>query len=315
WQAIAAKPQQMIDLVEPGDLIGPLEQQASLATGVVVGTSVVSAGADKACETLTSSGASSSVASISLGTTATISITQPKYREAFRYLPPYPSLVEQQYINEIQLQRGFWLLSHFIEQYGTADQIEAEKLGISVEALVCRRISEIPAGSDGLFVQPFWSPGVIYPGPEARGSIVGFTPNHQRNHLYRALIEGILYSLKEGLERLKRISPEPISLIRISGGGSQSDVVMQMASDIFNLPCETLHTHETSGLGAAIAVAKCTGYYSNIAQAAQAMSKIGQRFEPQADAVLYQQIYQQHSRYIYRHLKPFYQKYAGVFSH
>ncbi len=315
WQAIAAKPQQMIDLVEPGDLIGPLEQQASLATGLVVGTSVVSAGADKACETLTSSGASSSVASISLGTTATISITQPKYREAFRYLPPYPSLVEQQYINEIQLQRGFWLLSHFIEQYGTADQIEAEKLGISVEALVCRRISEIPAGSDGLFVQPFWSPGVIYPGPEARGSIVGFTPNHQRNHLYRALIEGILYSLKEGLERLKRISPEPISLIRISGGGSQSDVVMQMASDIFNLPCETLHTHETSGLGAAIAVAKCTGYYTNIAQAAQAMSKIGQRFEPQADAVLYQQIYQQHSRYIYRHLKPFYQKYAGVFSH
>lgn len=311
WQAIAATPQQMTELVEPGDLIGQLTSEASRATGLDIGTNIVSAGGDKACETLTSGAASSSVASISLGTTATISVTQPQYKEAFRYLPPYPSLVEQQYINEIQLQRGFWLLSHFIEQYGTSDQLEAEKLGISVESLVCRRIADIPAGSDGLFVQPFWSPGVIYPGPEARGSIVGFTPNHQRNHLYRALIEGILYSLKEGLVRLQRISPVPITLVRISGGGAQSEVVMQMAADIFNLPCETLHTYETSGLGAAIAVAKCSGYYPSVADAAQAMSKVGKRFEPSVDAKRYQQIYQQHSRFIYRYLKPFYQKYSS----
>lgn len=308
WQAIATTPQQMIALVTPGELLGQISQQSAATTGLKISTPVVSAGADKACETLSVSAAAKNVACISLGTTATIAITQSKYREAYRYLPPYPSLIKGQYINEIQLQRGFWLLTHFIEQFGLSDQQQATKLGISVEDLVCRHIDDIQAGSDGLFVQPFWSPGVIYPGPEARGTILGFTPNHSRHHLYRALIEGILYSLKEGLERLIKISPQPITLIRISGGGSQSDVVMQMASDIFNLPCETLHTYETSGLGAAITIAKYSGYYDTVADAAQGMTKVGKRFEPQADAIIYQEIYQQHSRNIYRYLKPFYQK-------
>ncbi|MGB1296892.1 MAG: FGGY-family carbohydrate kinase [Psychrobium sp.] len=309
WQAIAVGSQQMVDVVEPGDLIAKVSQQAHLDTGLVAGTPIISAGADKACETLTSGTASPNVASISLGTASTISITQRDYREAFRYLPAYPSLVENSFINEIILQRGFWLLTHFIEQYGQADVEEAQRLGVKPEELICRRILDIDPGANGLIVQPFWAPGVIYPGPEARGSIVGFTPDHTRYHLYRALIEGILLSLKQGLARLEKIAPQKIDLIRISGGGSQSDVVMQMASDIFNLPCERVQTHETSGLGAAIACAKGVGFYNSISEGAKAMVKHGKRFEPSNNATIYQQIYQQKSAKIYDYLKPFYNKY------
>lgn len=309
WQAISVTREQMIEVIEPGEVIGKITQQAAQMTGLCPDTPLIAAGADKACETLTANAASQHVASVSLGTAATISITQTRYKEAFRYLPAYPSVTEDSFINEIILQRGFWLLSHFIEQYGEADVLEANSLGIKVEELICRRISEVSPGSDGLFVQPFWSPGVIYPGPEARGSIVGFTPGHTRLHLYRALIEGILFSLKQGLERLVRIAPSEIKVIRISGGGSQSDVVMQIAADIFNLPCERVQTFETSGLGAAIACAKGTGFYDSIEQGAKAMVKIGDRFEPGTDAGTYQRIYDTKGAILYKYLKPFYKKY------
>jgi sugar (pentulose or hexulose) kinase len=309
WEAINVTRQQMIDVIEPGELIANVSPQAQADTGLLDTTPVISAGADKACETLTSGTASPNVASISLGTAATVSITQQSYREAFRYLPAYPSLVENSFINEIILQRGFWLLSHFIEQYGHEDVVEATKLGIKPEELICQRINDVAPGCNGLIVQPFWAPGVIYPGPEARGSMIGFTPDHTRYDLYRALIEGILLALKQGLERLAKISPKKIDLIRVSGGGSQSDVVMQMASDIFNLPCERVQTHETSGLGAAIACAKGVGFYDSISDGAKAMVKHGQRFEPSSNAAIYQGIYTKKSSKIYNYLKPFYKKY------
>lgn len=309
WQAIDVKPAQMVDVIEPGELIGSITAEAAKATGLLEGTPLVAAGADKACETLTANAASANVASVSLGTAATISITQRRYKEAFRYLPAYPALTEASFINEIILQRGFWLFSHFIEQYGAEDRAQAKKLGISVEQYICGQLPDIMPGSDGLTLQPFWSPGVIYPGPEAKGSILGFTPAHTRLHLYRALIEGILFALKQGLTRLKRIAPQPIKVIRISGGGSQSDVVMQMAADIFNLPCERVQTYETSGLGAAIACAKGVGLYHSIAKGAKDMVKIGDRFEPSDDAKAYQQIYTEKAQPLYRYLKPFYKKY------
>ena len=53
----------------------------------------------------------------------------------------------------------------------------------------------------GLILQPYWSPGVRIPGPEAKGAIIGFGDVHTRAHLYRAILEGLAYALREGGER------------------------------------------------------------------------------------------------------------------
>ena len=53
----------------------------------------------------------------------------------------------------------------------------------------------------GLMLQPTWSPGVRVPGPEAKGAIIGFGDVHTRAHLYRAILEGLAYALREGGER------------------------------------------------------------------------------------------------------------------
>ncbi len=62
-------------------------------------------------------------------------------------------------------------------------------------------VATVPPGSMGLILQPYWSPGVRIPGPEAKGAIIGFGDVHTRAHVYRAILEGLAYALRDGLER------------------------------------------------------------------------------------------------------------------
>ena len=64
-------------------------------------------------------------------------------------------------------------------------------------------VGTVPPGSMGLILQPYWSPGVRQPGPLAKGAVIGFGDVHTRAHLYRAILEGLAYALREGRERLE----------------------------------------------------------------------------------------------------------------
>ena len=111
-------------------------------------------------------------------------------------------------------------------------------------------VNQAPPGAAGLVLQPYWSPGVRIPGPEARGAIIGFSDVHTRAHIYRAILEGLAFALRDGKERTERRSKVPITELRVSGGGSQSNAALQLTADIFGLPTARPHTYETSGLGA-----------------------------------------------------------------
>ena len=91
-------------------------------------------------------------------------------------------------------------------------------------------------GSMGLMLQPTWSPGVRIPGPEAKGAIIGFGDVHTRAHLYRAILEGLAYALREGGERAAARAKVPLRELRVSGGGAQSPAAVQLTADIFGLP-------------------------------------------------------------------------------
>jgi sugar (pentulose or hexulose) kinase len=82
---------------------------------------------------------------------------------------------------------------------------------------------------------------------------------------------------------------------------------MQITANIFNLPCERPHLYETSGLGAAILASVGLGLHPNFATAVAQMTRMGQRFEPQAQhAATYQQLYQRIYCRMYRQLQPLY---------
>ena len=150
------------------------------------------------------------------------------------------------------------MVNWFKEQFGHHEQRQSAESGIAPEVLFDELVASAPPGSMGLMLQPYWSPGIREPGLEAKGSIIGFGDVHTRAHVYRAILEGLAYALREGKERIEKRSGVPITELRISGGGSQSDAAMQLTADIFGLPTSRPHIYETSALGAAIDAAVAT---------------------------------------------------------
>jgi len=165
----------------------------------------------------------------------------------------------------------------------------------------------------GLMLQPYWTPGIKVPGPEAKGAIIGFGDVHTRAHVYRAILEGLAYALREGKERIEKRSGVAITELRVSGGGSQSDAAMQLTADIFGLPSARPHLYETSGLGAAIDAAVGLGLYPDFRAAIKAMTRVGKVFYPiAANQKMYEQLYHRVYRKMYARLQPMYQEIADI---
>lgn len=309
WKGLDIKREWLPELVPPGQELGRITAEAAAATGIPEGLPLIACAADKACEVLGSGGITPNIGCLSFGTTATINIASKKYFERIPFLPPFPAAAPGVYNSEVQIFRGYWMVSWFKEQFGFKEQMEAEETGCAPEELFDVLIKDVPAGSLGLMLQPYWNPGVRDPGPEAKGAIIGFGDAHTRGHVYRAILEGLAYGLRDGREQLERARKVKIDTLRVSGGGSQSDAAMQLTADIFNLPACRPHTFETSGLGAAIAVSVGLGLHADFDVAVAEMTRVGDVFEPQPQAVqLYDQLYTEVYQKMYKQLQPLYKK-------
>ena len=113
WQAAPVDPEWLPDLVPPGDELGHITNAAADETGLPLGLPVIAAAADKACEVIGSGSLSPAIGCLSYGTTATINVTYEKYMEAIRLLPAYPSAIPGCYSLEVQIYRGYWMVSWF----------------------------------------------------------------------------------------------------------------------------------------------------------------------------------------------------------
>jgi len=315
WRAIPMRKELLPRLVAPGEALGAIGKTAAEETGLPEGLTLIAAAADKACEVIGSGCLEPHIGCLSYGTTATINTVHKKYIEVIPLIPPYPAAIPGAYNLEIQIYRGFWMVSWFKEQFAFYEQNQAKEKGVAVEALFDDLVGTVPPGSDGLILQPYWSPGLRNPGPEARGAIIGFGDVHTRAHLYRAILEGIAYGLREGAERIGKRSGVTVRELRVAGGGSQSDAAMQITADVFNLPARRPHVYEASGLGAAIDAAVGSGLHGNFEQAIKEMTHPGKRFEPiPANVEIYDHIYRRVYLKMYNRLKDFYKEIKQVTS-
>ena len=307
WQAIPMNRSQLPKLIPPGKLLGKITKQASKETGLPEGLPMIAAAADKACEVLGSGCLEPHIGCLSYGTAATINTLRDKYKEVVPLLPAYPAAVPDSYNLELQIYRGFWMVSWFKNEFGYVEQKLAEKKGVEPEALFDDLVKKVPPGSEGLVLQPYWSPGLRHPGPEARGAVIGFGDVHTRAHLYRAILEGLAYALRDGAEKIAKRTGVPITELRVAGGGSQSNEAMQITADIFGLKTIRPHIYEASGLGAAINGAVGVNLHPDYKTAIKEMTRIGETFVPNPEVqkvydALYKNIYQK----MYSKLKPLY---------
>ncbi len=299
------------ELAGPGSVIGPLTETAAHLTGLPAGIPVVACGSDKGCETLGSGVTDQTMVSLSFGTTATIQTACKKYFEAIPLMPPYPAPLPGYYNPEVEIFRGFWMISWFKKEFARQEVKEAARLGVPAEELLNNCLARTEPGAMGLVAQPYWGPGLDH--PDGKGAMIGFGDVHTRDHIYRALIEGLGFALKEGMERIQARGKVRVRQAALSGGASQSDAICQIAADIFNLPMTRAATHETSGLGAAILTAAGTKLYPGIREAAKQMAAPGDRFLPDpAHVKIYGALYSRVYKKMYSALSPLYREIRAI---
>ena len=299
WRAVALLPRQCPELVAAGDGLGAVSVDAARQSGIPAGLPLIAAGADKACEVLAAGALAPGVACISAGTSVSISVGTQRYVEALPFSPAFPAAGPRGYCSEVQTHCGFWMVRWFLDEFGLAERQRAAEQGTSAETLFDALAASVPPGAGGLVLQPHWSPGVRHPAADARGSVIGFGPEHGRAHLARAILEGQAHALREGAALLERATRRKVDRLVFVGAASRSDLAMQIVADVIGRPAMRLHTAEAAALGAALCAAVGAGLHADFATAAAAMVRPGLRFEPRAEAsALYAQLH----RRVYRPL-------------
>lgn len=147
-----------------------------------------------------------------------------------------------------------------------------------IEALA----QQVPDSGDVFFVPSFTGLGAPYWDQYARGTIVGMTRGTTKAHIARAALEAIGFQTAEVIKAMELDSGIAISEIRVDGGASANNLLMQFQSSILNKPVIRPQIIETTALGAAYLAGLATGFWSNIDEIKQQWQP-QRRFEPQID--------------------------------
>ena len=299
-------------LVKAGQVLGTITEEASKTTGLPVGLTVYAGGSDKSAETLGLGVVDDKSAAISYGTASTVEVPIEKYSDAEPFLPAYPDIVKG-FNLDVQIYRGYWMLNWFIKQFGSeGPTVEETVIDGKLIQKFNDEMAKIEPGCNGLVLQPYWGPGLRR--PLAKGAVIGFSDVHTKMHMYRAIVEGIAYALREGLELFeKKRLHHKVEILRISGGGSQSDLICQITADIFNRPVSRIQTFECSTMGCAMAAFIAHGEFKNKREAAESMIRISKTFTPNPENVkkydyLYNHVYMKmypQLKNIYKNIKEF----------
>jgi len=136
WKVLPIARELLPELIPPGQPLGSITRKASEKTGIPEGLTLIAAAADKACEVIGSGSLEPSTGCLSYGTTATINVTSRKYVEAVPLLPAYPSAIPDYYALEVQIYRGFWMVSWFKKEFGHLEEQAASLQGVTPETLL-----------------------------------------------------------------------------------------------------------------------------------------------------------------------------------
>jgi sugar (pentulose or hexulose) kinase len=276
-QIFSIKSSMLCELVPEGSLMTRVSKKGSEETGLPEGMPIYAAGSDKACETLGLGVITDREVAVSYGTASSIETTRTKYTESEPFLPGYPACIPNYFNMEIQVYRGYWMINWFMKEFGGLSGNGATITGAKIEDFN-KKLPTVPPGSDGLVLQPYW--GSSLSRPLVKGSIIGFSDSITNEHFYRAIIEGIAYALRDGMEHFEKKIHHRINSVRVSGGGSQSDEICQITSDIFNRPVSRVQTFENSSLGAAMSGFLAIGVYKSANEAVKNMVRVRDTFVP-----------------------------------
>ena len=147
----------------------------------------------------------------------------------------------------------------------------------------CDELAESVPNSNGVyFVPAFTGLGAPYWDMYARGTIVGLTRGANAAHICRSVLEAIAYQMTDLLEAMKQDSDINLSELRVDGGASVSDIMMQIQSDMIRTNVNRPKMVETTAIGAAYLAGLAVGFWKDTAEI-EKIREVDRVFEPQMD--------------------------------
>lgn len=292
--------EKMPKVLAPTSCLGNVTQSAAARTGLSPNTPVVSGTIDAWCDNI-ACGASLWGRAVDIaGTSEIISLGVPQAEEGFGVFLAELSPQDKFICGPTQFGGSTlrWLVDIFYPEMGK--NINFRELENTA--------SWAPPASDGLIFMPYLC-GERAPiwDAQARGGFVGITMNHTRSHFTRAVYEAVSYAVRHVLEYCQAAAKIKADCLIICGGGSRSHFWNQLKANVLQIPVYPMKDKITACLGAAILAGISMGCFSDIRQANQIMTQLGDLIEPDdALSPCYEDGYQRYKR-LYPALRPLFQ--------
>jgi xylulokinase len=280
----------LFDLIPPGGRLGEVTSAAAEATGIPAGLPVYATANDKAVEALGSGLKEDGTVLLSLGTyIAAMTIGSSSRSADDSYWANFAARPGKYLYESTGIRRGMWTVSWYRNVLEGSHSKEPPARMERLEDALNAEASELAPGSNGLLTLPDW----LAPGNAVwrRGALLGFDGSQGRAHIYRSILEGIALTMTNHTAAMEQALGRQFSPVLVSGGGSRSDLMMQIVADVFNRPARRTTVNDAAGLGAAMCAAVGHGIYLDWDQAMAAMVTAGDEFAPDARAArAYQEI-------------------------
>ncbi len=292
--ALEIDPQWLPPTFEGTDVTGFLSARAAAATSLPAGIPIVGGGGDQAANAVGTGAVIEGIVALSLGTSGVVfaATNTPAIEPEGRLHAFCHAVPDKWHFMGVMLSAAGSLRWY---RDTLAPGKEFSELVDSAGA--------VNAGSDGLLFLPYLTgERTPHPDPLARGAFVGLTVRHTRDHMTRAVLEGVSYGLRDSFELMKNAGITQINQVRISGGGAKSPLWRQILADVFQAEIVTVNTVEGAAYGAALLAATGTGVYATVEEACTSTIRITGSTSPGEQRAVYQDQYP-HYRDLYPALK------------
>lgn len=281
------------DLYESYEISGKVHKQASELTGLKEGTPVAGGAGDQAAGAIGNGIVRPGVVSSTIGTSGVVFAysqnvsIDPKGR-VHTFCHAVPNTWHMMGVTQGAGLSLKWFRDNFCrDEISTADLMK-----IDPYILMDQAADKVGIGSNGVIYLPYlMGERTPHLDPDARGVFFGLSAKHEKQDLLRAVMEGVVFSLKDCFEIIKELGVE-VNEVRASGGGGKSKLWRQMQGDVFGADITTINSSEGGALGVALLAGVGAGIYSSVPEACDAVIKVVTKQNPDMKAnSKYQQYY------------------------
>jgi len=266
--ALSLDPDVLPGLFEGPEVTGLVTQRAADATGLVAGTPVVAGGGDQAANAVGVGAVRGAIGALSLGTSGVV------------FVPTGTPVIEPHgrvHAFCHALPNTWHVMGVMLSAAGSLRWYrDTVAPGVDFGALV-EEARTVPPGAEGLRFLPYLTgERTPHADPRARAAFVGLTVRHERAHLTRAVLEGVAFGLRGGLELMRSAGVALPEEFRVSGGGTKSPLWRQIVADVLGVRLNTTQTAEGAAYGAAILAGVAAGWGTTGEALADAFVRTGE---------------------------------------